>query len=216
MKHLIIALVFVFMGSFLKAQDHEGRFENEIAAFEQQDRQDFPLKGGIVFTGSSSIRMWTDLKDRFAGYHIIQRWCGGCQLSDVIYYASRIVFPYRPSKVFVYAGDNDLAAGQSAEEVYEEFIEFYRLMTDSLPDTKFYYIAAKPSPSRQRLLPASRKFNTKVAEFIKNSCNWQYVDVFEAMLDEKGEPMGDLFLEDRLHLNSKGYDIWEGLIAEYL
>ena len=216
MKHLIIALVFVFMGSFLKAQDHEGRFENEIAAFEQQDRQDFPLKGGVVFTGSSSIRMWTDLKDRFAGYHIIQRGFGGCQLSDVTYYASRIVFPYRPSKVFVYAGDNDLAAGQSAEEVYEEFIEFYRLMTDSLPDTKFYYIAAKPSPSRQRLLPAYRKFNTKVAEFIKNSCNWQYVDVFEAMLDEKGEPMGDLFLEDRLHLNSKGYDIWEGLIAEYL
>src|SRR5690606_19324238 len=111
MKHLIIALVFVCMGSFLKAQDHEGRFENEIAAFEQQDRQDFPLKGGIVFTGSSSIRMWNDLKDRFAGYHIISLGFQGCVHSYVTYYVSCIVYPYRPSYVFVYAGDKDFAAG---------------------------------------------------------------------------------------------------------
>lgn len=216
MKHLLIAFIMICMGSVLQAQAQERPFENEIAAFEKQDQKDFPMKGGIVFTGSSSIRMWGDLKDRFAGYHIIQRGFGGCQLSDVTYYADRIIFPYRPSKVFVYAGDNDLASGQSAEEVFAEFIEFYQLMTDSLPDAKVYFIAAKPSPSRQSLLPAYREFNNKVARFIQNSCNWQYVDVFEAMLNEHGVPKGDLFLEDKLHLNSKGYDIWEELIAEYL
>lgn len=216
MKQLTIVIIFSFLGLTAFAQE-EHRFEKEIAAFERQDSQNFPLKGGIVFTGSSSIRMWKDLKDRFDGYCIIQRGFGGSQLSDVIYYADRIVLPYRPSKIFVYAGDNDLAAGQSADEVYGEFLEFYALITDSLPDTKVYYIAAKPSPSRQKLLPVYKDFNEKVEKFIKkHPCNWEFVDVFTAMLDGNGEPMGDLFLEDRLHMNSKGYDIWEKLIAEYL
>lgn len=220
MKHLAIIIIFSCLGSCLGTgafAQQEHRFAKEIAAFGKQDQQDFPMKGGILFTGSSSIRMWKDLKERFGGYHIIQRGFGGSQLSDVTYYADRIVLPYRPSKIFVYAGDNDLAAGQSADEVYREFLEFYELITDSLPDTKVYYIAAKPSPRRQKLLPVYENFNGKVEKFIKkHPCNWEFVDVFSAMLDEKGEPMGDLFLEDRLHMNSKGYDIWEKLIAEYL
>lgn len=217
MKHLAIAIILICMGMSAVAQKEEGRFEKEIAAFEQQDRQEFPLKGGILFTGSSSIRMWKDLQDRFEGYHIIERGFGGSQLSDVIYYANRIVIPYRPSKIFVYAGDNDLAAGQSAEEVYQEFLEFYALMSDRLPDTKVYFLAAKPSPRREKLLSEYKKFNEKVARFIKkHPCNWEYVDVFQPMLNDKGEPIRELFLEDRLHMNSKGYDIWEELIGKYL
>lgn len=197
--------------------EKERPFEKEILAFEQQDSVEFPPKGAIVFTGSSSIRMWKDLKERFEGYAIIQRGFGGSQLSDVIYYADRILIPYRPSKVFVYAGDNDLAAGQSADEVFEEFMEFHALMTDSLPYTDVYFIAAKPSPSRQHLLPEYEAFNNMVADFISEQAGtWQYVDVFNAMLDDNGVPMGDLFLEDRLHMNSKGYDIWEELISKYL
>jgi len=195
----------------------EHRFEKEIAAYEQQDRQEAPLKGGIVFTGSSSIRMWKDLKDRFEGYNMIPRGFGGSQLSDVIYYADRILLPYRPSKIFLYAGDNDLAAGQTPDEVYQEFLQFYALITSKLPETKVYYIAAKPSIRRQKLMTQYIEFNGKVAQFIEaHPCNWEFVDVFSAMLNEKGEPMGDIFLEDNLHMNSKGYDIWEKLIAEYL
>lgn len=217
MKYLSLFIIFACLGMTAAAQEKEHRFEKEIAAYEQQDSQEFPLKGGIVFTGSSSIRMWKDLQDRFEGYNIIPRGFGGCQLSDVTYYANRILIPYRPSKIFVYAGDNDLAAGQTPDEVYEEFLEFYQLMTDSLPETKVYYIAAKPSPRRQKLLPAYVKFNDRVAKFIKkHPCNWEFVDVFNAMLDEDGVPIRSLFLDDRLHMNSKGYDIWEKLIGKYL
>lgn len=215
MKYLAIAIVFICLGTAAAAQ--EGRFEKEIAAFEQQDQQEFPPKGAILFTGSSSIRMWKDLKERFKGYAIIERGFGGSQLSDVTHYAGRILLPYRPSKIFIYAGDNDLAAGQTPAEVYKEFLEFHKLITDSLPETKVYYIAAKPSPRRQKLLPAYKDFNGRVAKFIKkHPCNWEFVDVFQAMLNDEGVPMRELFLEDRLHMNSKGYDIWENLIRKYL
>src|SRR5690606_10458706 len=123
MRKLAIVIFCSCLGMAAFAQE-EHRFEKEIAAYEQQDRQEAPLKGGIVFTGSSSIRMWKDLKDRFEGYNMIPRGFGGSQLSDVIYYADRILLPYRPSKIFLYAGDNDLAAGQTPDEVYQEFLQF--------------------------------------------------------------------------------------------
>lgn len=193
------------------------RFEKDIRAFEREDSVYFPLKGGIVFTGSSSIRKWTDLRERFPGYAITQRGFGGSQLSDVTHYAGRILIPYRPSKIFLYAGDNDLAAGQSAEEVYAEFLEFHKLMSDSLPDTKVYYIAAKPSPSRAKLLPVYREFNGKVKSFIEeHPCNWTFIDVYGSMVDGQGQPREELFIEDMLHMNDKGYDIWETLIRPFL
>jgi hypothetical protein len=43
------------------------QFEADIHAFEVEDMADPPPKGGIIFTGSSSIRMWTSLKEDFAG-----------------------------------------------------------------------------------------------------------------------------------------------------
>lgn len=216
MRKSITIILLICLGSAAFAQQ-KWRFEKEISAFEQQDSQEFPLKGGILFTGSSSIRKWDDLNERFGGYALTQRGFGGCQLSDVTHYAGRIVIPYRPSKIFVYAGDNDLAAGQSADEVYEEFLEFHKLISDSLPDTKVYYIAAKPSPRRQKLLPVYEEFNGKVAEFIEQQPrNWEFIDVFNAMLGNDGMPLKTLFLEDRLHMNSKGYDIWEKLIRPFL
>ena len=216
MKRPVIFIAFICLASAAAAQQ-DRPFEKEIQAFEQQDRKESPLKGGILFTGSSSIRMWNDLEERFPGYNFIQRGFGGSQLSDVTHYARRIVLPYRPSKIFLYAGDNDIAAGQSADEIYAEFLEFHKLISDSLPAATVYYIAAKPSPSRQRLMPVYKEFNDKVASFIrKQSCNWEFVDVYSAMLDENGQPVAALFTEDMLHMNSKGYDIWEKLISPFL
>ena len=99
------------------AIDSEPPFGPEIRAFEEADRINRPKPGGVLFVGSSSIRLWPDLKADFPGVNVIQRGFGGSQIDQVVYYAPRIVLPYKPSVIVLYAGDNDLAAGRTPEQI---------------------------------------------------------------------------------------------------
>ena len=108
-------LFFLFLlGSFIKVKAQtDWPFYSSIQEFKKQDSLSFPEKGGILFIGSSSIRRWDDLKERFAGYPIIQRGFGGSEYNDILHYADDIIFPYQPSTIFLYAGENDLVKGKT-------------------------------------------------------------------------------------------------------
>src|SRR3954463_12539107 len=108
-------------------------FADEIAEFAKADRLHFPRPGGVVFVGSSSIRMWPDLAADFPGVNVIQRGFGGSELSDVVYRAPRIVIPYKPRLVVLYAGDNDLANGRSPQDVLNRFEAFVSEVHAALP-----------------------------------------------------------------------------------
>ncbi|MCC9167654.1 GDSL-type esterase/lipase family protein [Pontibacter harenae] len=215
-KYLLLILFFcaTFTSGFSQASRP---FEEEIKNFEQQDKTNPPQKGAILFIGSSSIRMWKDLQERFEGYALANRGFGGSTLADVNYYADRILFPYRPSKIFLYAGENDLAGDATVEQTYQEFLKFYKEVTARLPETKVYFISAKPSPSRLSSKAKFVEFNNKVKTFINDQkCDWTYIDVYNAMLNANGAPRKELFIEDNLHMNSKGYDIWQEIVGKYL
>ncbi|MEO6849145.1 MAG: GDSL family lipase, partial [Mucilaginibacter sp.] len=124
-------------------------FADEIRVFKHQDSLDFPKPDGILFIGSSSIRFWTDLQQRFPNAPIIRRGVGGCELSQIVkYYTPYILFPYHPSKIFIYAGENDIAAGETADSVFPNLKVLWSMIHAQLPKTKIYYMAIKPSPSR--------------------------------------------------------------------
>src|SRR6266481_784004 len=80
------------------------RWESEIAAFEQSDRTNPPPKGGVLFIGSSTIRLWKALDQDFPTPHVINRGFGGSDIADSTYFADRIIFPYEPKKIFLRAG----------------------------------------------------------------------------------------------------------------
>src|SRR5690349_1230621 len=89
-------------------------FANEVKEFKLKDSLSFPKPGGILFIGSSSIRLWDDLEQRFAGKPIIKRGLGGTEIWQwVQYYMPYVAYPYKPKKVFIYAGENDIASGKS-------------------------------------------------------------------------------------------------------
>ncbi|GAA4301794.1 SGNH/GDSL hydrolase family protein [Compostibacter hankyongensis] len=191
-------------------------FQKEINEFKAADRAGMPHKGAILFTGSSSIKKWSDLKTRFADYDVIQRGFGGSQLSDLLHYTDDIVLPYRPSKIFVYEGDNDIAGGKTAAKVYADFVTFFNRVHTALPETKIYYISIKPSPSRKKLWKTFREANEMIKAFAaKHPCNAVFIDVYHPMLDGNGEAL-PVFLPDNLHMVSAGYDIWEKEIRKYL
>src|SRR5580698_9247587 len=110
-------------------------FDNEIREFKHQDSIKFPPKNGILFIGSSSIRLWTDLEQRFPGKPIIRRGVGGSELWQLVdYYTPYILFPYHPRKIFIYDGENDIAGGKTGKFVFDEFQKLFEMINKQLPD----------------------------------------------------------------------------------
>jgi len=192
-------------------------FYESIREFKKQDSISFPKKGGILFIGSSSIRRWTDLESRFKKYPIIQRGFGGSEYKDILHYSDDIIFPYQPSKIVLYAGENDFVKGRSVEEIYNTLLALYSKIRTNLPEAYVYFISVKPSEKLIEYHQSIKEFNGKMKQFIDREPNYiRYIDIYHPMLNEKGEPKPELFMADQLHINASGYDIWENEIRKQL
>ena len=173
--------------------------------------------GGVLFVGSSSIRLWSDLEEQFKDLPVvIKRGFGGSQLSDCVKHLNRLVVRYRPRTVLVYAGDNDLAAGTTPQEVLRRFTAFVEGVHSDLPDTDIAYISIKPSPSRSSLLTRIQETNALIRHYADVEGKVDFIDVYTPMLDAAGKPRSELFRADALHLNADGYALWKRVIAQYV
>ncbi|MDF2431816.1 MAG: hypothetical protein JWP44_1447 [Mucilaginibacter sp.] len=193
-------------------------FDNEILAFKHQDSISFPPESAILFIGSSSIRKWTDLEQRFPGKPIIRRGVGGCELWQLVdYYTPYILFPYHPRKIFIYAGENDIAAGKSGKFVFQEFQKLYEMIGKKLPDAAVYFMSIKPSPSRMKYFDEVVIANELIKNYLNNKPNSTYIDMSTVILNRNSSaPDSSLFEADYLHLNSKGYDKWQQVLEPYV
>lgn len=191
-------------------------WEKEISAFEEIDRKQTPPEKAILFTGSSSIRMWTTLGKDFPAIRFINRGFGGSHLEDLVYFAPRIVLPYKPKLIVVYSGENDIEVGQSAENVLADFKAFVAFRDKNLPRTPIVYISMKPSILRWSKWPALKRGNDLIKIEIAKYKNIRFADLASKMLGPDGKPLPDIFLADNLHMNAKGYAIWREHLAPFL
>jgi len=201
----------------LQAQEEPYPFWNEIQAFKKQDSASFPPPGEILFVGSSSFNFWKDVQDYFPGYPIINRGFGGSSLPDVIRYAPDIIYPYKPKQVVIYCGENDLASSDTvtAPMVVDRFKKLFQMIRNKT-EAPIAYVSMKPSPSRRHLFPKMREGNQLIKDFLATQKNTVFIDVHQKMLDITGEPIPEIFLDDSLHMNAKGYAIWQKEIHPYL
>ena len=192
-------------------------FWNDIQNFKKQDSVSFPPKNAILLIGSSSFTKWTDVQDYFPGYTIINRGFGGSTLLDEIRYVNDIVFPYQPKQIIIYCGENDLASSDTvtASMVLDRFKQLFQMMRDK-SEAPIAYISMKPSPSRRHLFPKMREGNQLIKDFLATQKNTAFIDVHQKMLDLTGQPLPEIFLDDSLHMNAKGYAIWKKEIEPYL
>jgi lysophospholipase L1-like esterase len=162
--------------------------------------------------------MWKDIQKDFTGYKVINRGFGGSTLPDVIRYVNDIVFPYHPKQVIIYCGENDLAESDtvSAATVTERFKNLFSLIRTKWRKVPIVFISIKPSPSRQYLMPKMVEANQQIKEFLDTQRRTKYIDVYSLMLTADGKPNAELFIEDQLHMNAKGYAIWKKAIEPYL
>ncbi|NER10759.1 Lysophospholipase L1 [Muriicola jejuensis] len=169
----------------------------------------------VVFTGSSSIRLWKGLEDSFPSYHIVNTGFGGSESADLLRYVEPLVLAFRPEKVFIYEGDNDLSRRKSPGKVLKTTREILQRIWGQFPDTEVVLIAAKPSPDRWNLRRKFRRFNRKLERYAGKSDRVQFANVWDVML--RGDQVDQsLFIEDGLHMNEKGYALWYEVLSNYL
>src|SRR5215217_8039514 len=218
MRKLIFVFILLLTVHFLSAQTACPAFWNDIVAFKKKDTATPPPQHAILFVGSSSFTKWTDISDYFPGYTIINRGFGGSTLVDVIRYAYDVIIPYHPKQIVIYCGENDLAASDTvtAAEAVRRFKTLYANIRQNLPNTVVDYVSMKPSPSRERLLPKYRIANAQIKAFLKKEKRTGFINVYHTMLDDKGHPKAELFLDDELHMKPSGYAVWQKIIQPYL
>lgn len=192
------------------------RFREEVAELVAA-RKISPGQNTIVFTGSSSIRLWNDLEQRFPQRSIINTGFGGSHMADLLYWAHDLIVPYKPSKVFIYEGDNDLADGTSASSVLTDASKLVTIIHNDIhPDTKIYFLTPKPSIARWHLKETYEDYIVQLKAWASTRANVTVIDVWSPLLDKTGSPDKALFLEDNLHINSMGYDLWFKVIAPHV
>jgi lysophospholipase L1-like esterase len=192
------------------------RFQQEINQI-KGDKTDYTsIDDLVLFTGSSSVRIWTDVKTDFPGIQVVNTGFGGSHMSDLLFYADTLIIRYRPARIFIYEGDNDIASGKNPDDIIKDAGRLVQLVRQKLPQSILFFIAAKPSPSRWNLKDVYGDYNRKLMAFSSVHPGVFYIDVWDKMTDSRGKPRGDLFLPDSLHMNRRGYDLWRSIIGEFI
>lgn len=217
MKKVLIFIALFFILHQLQAQTSPA-FWQEIVSFKKKDSAQMPPNNAILFVGSSSFARWQDVGDQFPGFTIINRGFGGSTLPDVIRYTYDIILPYQPKQVVIYSGENDLASTDSvsAIEVVNRFKTLFCMIRTNLPNANIAFISMKPSPSRANVQDKMKAGNKMIKAFIDKQKNASFINIYDAMLNFNGQMREELFIKDRLHMNSEGYAIWQKAILPYL
>ena len=217
MKRYAFTILLVGLVAVLKpalGQDPK-RFEKEVASITAASPTD--TEDIVLFTGSSTIRMWKDIQTYFPSYNILNRGFGGSQTSDLLYYADELIVNYHPVKVFIYEGDNDLGAGKSTEVILRDSRELVKHLREKLgAQLPIIFITPKPSKARWHLKENYLTYIDALKQWAKTEPHVSVADLWTPMLASDGVVMQDIFLEDGLHMNKKGYDIWGKALAPFV
>ncbi len=215
MKTTLVSL-FLLIGFFIgEVQSQTVPFEKEVKLIADRLKRDGYQVGSTLFTGSSSIRMWVSLQEDFPQKPIINTGFGGSTAADLKRHLYPLVLQLRPARVFIYEGDNDINNGTSIDEIMSDLEQIVMRIQVVDPNCQIYLISAKPSPSRWDKKEQYLALNEAMKSYTEKKENVGFVDVWTPMLDENGNPKSNIFLQDQLHMNKTGYDIWREIFAKF-
>lgn len=200
---------------YANARDY-AKWEKEVAAYEASDRQTPPPKGGILFIGSSTIRLWKTLAEDYPDHKVINRGFGGTEIVDSTHFADRLIFPHEPKQIFLRAGGNDIHAGRTPSEVAFDFSEFVRVIHARLPRTEIIYIGVSPAASRWGESDKYRELNRMIRTMALEMPRVGFVETFDMVLSPEGQAVPELFVKDRLHFSPKGYKLLAERVRPFL
>ncbi len=212
----VVILLFACSSLFAQEVKDPARFKDEIVTLTAHDKS-VNKKDLILFTGSSSFRLWKDLQTCFPKKNVLNRGFGGSEMSDLVYYFDQLILRYQPKQIFIYEGDNDTNSGKTSEQILADAQRLVSMIRSEVsPTVEILFLAAKPSLARASLKEQYLKFNSELKAWAEKQKNVKFVDVWTPMMDQSGSVQADLFAEDKLHMNEKGYAIWKRVIGPYI
>ena len=218
-KYLFVFVLFLGILTATAQTTSTIPFQEEINVFIKKDSIAMPAANSILFVGSSSFNYWKDISNYFPGYPIINRGFGGSSLTDIIHFNQETILKYQPKQIYIYCGENDIAASDTItpQIVFERFKTLYTIIRNHLGNNiPVMYVSIKPSVARWSMEDKFVTANSLIRNFINKQKQTQFLDVHSAMLDTNGEVYKDIFIADKLHMNAKGYAIWQKIIAPTL
>jgi len=191
-------------------------YEDEIQRLETE-RAALTIAPDTLFYGSSSVRQWTDLAGSFKDLTPVNLGFGGSTMAACAWFFNRIMSGYQPSRIVVYAGDNDLADGRRPEEIFLFFQELSERVNKKYGSIPCYFISLKPSIARWALIDQFKYTNEIISKEIDaHHPNWTWVDIFTPMLNGENAPNANYYIADGLHLNKEGYQLWNTTLQKAL
>ena len=218
-KYLFVFVLFLEIHTATAQTSNTIPFQEEINVFIKKDSIAMPAANSILFVGSSSFNYWKDISNYFPGYPIINRGFGGSSLTDIIHFSQETILKYKPKQIYIYCGENDIAASDTITPaiVFERFKTLYTIIRTHLGNkVPVMYVSIKPSVARWSMEEKFFAANSLIRNFINKQKHTQFLDVHSAMLDSNGMVYKDIFIADKLHMNAKGYAIWQKIIAPTL
>jgi len=208
----------MFVSILKSARGDPDAWESSIKKFEAQDRLRPPVKNPILFVGSSSFTFWSTLEQDMAPLPVINRGFGGARMGDVLHYLERIVLPYQPRAVLLFAGTNDISGPKpaTARQVYEGYLAFVHCVQETLPETIIYFVGITPTLARWNYWPIAAEANRLICEHTLTDPRLRFIDLTDQLLGRGGKPDRSLYRLDRLHPNAKGYVVWVSVIKPRL
>ena len=193
------------------------RFSDDFKKFARNEQSTkIQTEKITLFTGSSSIRMWESLESDFSELNVINRGFGGAHLSDVLHYYDRLFTKYRPQKIVLYCGENDLWSGKSVGRVLKDFHALWAKINMDLPTTTLVYLSCKPSPKRISKWNTYQSLNLLIKNLAQRDNKLTFVDISPTLLRPNLSFYPGLWKNDDLHLNQAGYDRWTAWIRPTL
>lgn len=202
-KTSLIPIIFILLGTLFSNAQDPNRFKDQVNELVSKEYNFNPDKKLVVFTGSSSIRMWKNVADYFPDYNVINNGFGGSHFSDLLYFCNEMIVKPTPEILFIYEGDNDIASNKKPKKILKEVKELADKIQQDLPETRVVFISPKPSISRVKLKNSYITFNKKLKKYCEKNGKLEFADVWHPMLDNSGNVFKDVFLEDGLHMNKK-------------
>jgi lysophospholipase L1-like esterase len=200
---------------YAEARDY-AKWEKEVAAYEASDRLNPPPRNGILFIGSSTIRLWKTLAEDYPNLKVINRGFGGTEIVDSTHFADRLIFPHEPKQIFLRVGGNDIHAGRTPRQVAADFAEFVRVVHARLPRTEILYISISPAPSRWGESDKYWELNRLIRAMALDMPRVGFVDTFDVVLRPDGSARPELFVKDRLHFSPEGYELLRERVRPFL
>ncbi|SKA81783.1 Lysophospholipase L1 [Prosthecobacter debontii] len=188
------------------------RFAKEISVFEAQPAD----KGGIVFTGSSSIRLWKTLKQDFPDLPVLNRGFGSSVANDLTVYFDTLITRHEPKIIVTYTGSNDINAKLTPEEAFTDYTGFLDQVHTRFPKTRVLLTSVKIGEKRITQIPQVHALNELLKAWSESKDWVQYIDCTSYLADSAGKPIRKYYAADLLHLSPEGYAEWTKILSPIL